>query len=269
MKTENRVSGEGGTAMKKALLGMLVLCYWCGMSHADPFNKEPKDHWPTQWVFYGTAFTNEWVTDPPYQRNIRFTFDNSADILAPIYQGTDDQVLQKSDFVDPKGPIEWFADDSFLGGQANRYGLMGIDNRQGTDNVSARITFHIDNWDHPREWKHMWTELIYRHSSDDTLVIHSTDYMDNHASASQPTGSPPIVEALGNNYLAWNRPQKIYPNPPWEEVSIILEVPPGQYAIIDEVHFATECVPEPATMGLVALAIAAVGVCRRRIQRRR
>ena len=59
---------------------------------------------------------------------------------------------------------------------------------------------------------------------------------------------------------------KIFPNPPWEELVTIVTVPVGSYIIIDELHLATECVPEPATMSLLALG--GFGILRRRRNRK-
>ena len=232
-----------------------------GAARADilvPFQNEPVDHWPNQWELpTGEWITNDWVTQP-------YHFDNGLDPWQAKYQGTDDPVLYPSDVLYPGTAFVWFDNDAdFQGdGVAKRFGLIGIDNRRGTDNVTSGIQFVIDNWDHPNEWKHIWKEILYfagpGFEEEEQLSV-----PDNYTTLEQTV----MNEDLGDNWAVLDVAYKVYPNPPWEQVTIIVRVPPGSFILADEIHFATECVvPEPAS---TLLTITGFGTALLALRRRR
>jgi len=249
--------------MGRHVLVFAVLVFAGASSRADPFNYEPTDLWPVQWSFHGAIIDNPWITPFPYQRNIRYTFDNGLDLSQVICQGSDDRVLHPSDWIQIEN-MTWFDNDAFIFGAARRYGLVGINNRQGTTAVTGSITFHIDNWDSPNDWKHVWQEFIDT-SSGGISVSYG---LDMPAGYEELTGGSLITHLLADGYTIRNDPDKIWPNPPWEEVVVEVSVNAGSYYLLDEAHIATECVPEPATLLLLgsggALLITALG--RRRSQ---
>ena len=251
---------------KRVYLVVLCVVFVPVLAWGDPFNYEPVDWWPDNWVLFdGTAVYNPWVTSKPYQRNIRYTFDDGQNMFLPIYQGYDDNKLKPSDYVESTPNIQWFADDVGFGaaGGAVRFGLVGIDNRQGTDNVTGWIKCHIDNWDSPNEWKHIWKEIIFT----------KTQPVLEEENVTLPAGYDLVAEQVlmaakdleDYNFLAVG--YKVWPNPPWEEIYLLAYVPAGGYILIDEVHFATECVPEPASATLVFLAAGSLLALRRRLRR--
>ena len=73
-----------------------------------------------------------------------------------------------------------------------------------------------------------------------------------------------VFADLGDNYVITVDAVKIFPNPPWEHLTTVVQVPVGSYILIDELHLATECVPEPATMMLRATGAAGGLTLRRR-----
>lgn len=251
---------------KRAYLVVMCVMFVPALAWGDPFNYEPVDWWPDNWVLFdGTTVYNPWVTPKPYQRNIRYTFDNGDNPVQVIYQGYDDDKLQSSDYVEHSSNIQWFPDDvGFQAPGANpRFGLVGIDNRQETDNVTGWIKFHIDNWDSPNEWKHIWKEIIFTRS----------EGVEEDENVTLPPGFDLVggqvviasKDLAGYNFLAVA--YKVWPNPPWEEILITVNVPAGGYVLLDEVHFATECVPEPASVTLALIGGTTLLVLRRRKRR--
>lgn len=255
--------------MKWILKTLIVAALLAPTVHANfissQFIHEPTDHWPDQWELpTGEWITNQWVTPLPYQRNIRYSFDNALDPWQPTYTGTDDPVLHPSDIVYPGTAFAWYDNDAdFQGdGVARRFGLIGIDNRQGTDNVISGIQVVIDNWDHPNDWKHIWKEIIY-FAGPGFEEEEQISVPDNYTTLEQTV----MNEDLGDNWTVLNVAYKVYPNPPWEQMTIIVYVPPGSFILADEIHFATECVPEPASVTLLVLGGGALLALRRRKRR--
>ena len=199
------------------------------------------------------------MTDPPYQRNIRYTFNSGASPWTPVYQGLDDNDLKGSDYVEHSDNWEWFASNGGFPEAEKHGGLIGIDNRQQQEAVTADVTFHIDNWDRDNEWKHVWEEMIFTQTSG-SFWGQEVRLPNGFSSA----GPRHVSQDVSGGYLLSNYAYKVLPNPPYEEIYFSFSVPAGGYLLIDEIHFATECVPEPATVTLAVLGGVLFAVRRRR-----
>lgn len=207
-----------------------------------------------------------WQTSFPYQRNIDWDFSSDPRTSSPHYEGYDDPYLYESDYVEFTGAVTWYASAPSDGAE-NYNGVIGIDNRSGTQVLSGTAVFRMDNWDRePADggWiKHIWEEVDVAWS----------EVYDIEQKVVVPTGYDIVWQDVWESWpwqidadrdiwriAAWI---KILPNPPWEEKVYEFTVEPGEFAFIDRLHIATECVPEPATIALLALG-AAVLLIRRR-----
>jgi len=225
-------------------------------------------------------YAPSWWTDFPYQRNIYWDFDyESAPEIpetgllpedgSPVYEGYDDGELLESDYVwiDPDGPVKWYPTVPGF----SRYGLLGIDNRQGTEILEGDIVIHLDN--HERDWpfKHVWKEIVYyEHDLTEPIsYLRETMGLDNGYTFDC---REPIIQVLTDGFERHNVWYEIQPNPYWEDIKFHFYADPGQLVVIDTLHIATECViPEPGTMILLgSLAIGLFGMAglRRRVTNR-
>jgi len=139
-----------------------------------------------------------------------------------------------------------------------RQGVLGIDNRQGTELLSGTINLHINNFDNLNPEKKVWDEIEYFLGGGATILhglypppgtTFSTSSILNHMNLADGG----IRENLGG---------MIQPNPLWEEIKIDFFVPVGGQAYLDFIEVATACIPEPATLGL--LSIVGLALLRRR-----
>lgn len=258
--------------MKHMLLSIAVVMLLSPVVCADPFVNRPEEHWP----FDGPPLYNPWVTPFPYQRNIRYDFATDVntwpqdpavprayDSLPGVnvtLQGTDDQILHPSDYIEWEG-LTWFPIDP-VGG--SKTGVIGIDNRQGVGPATGQIIFHLDNWDQRREFKHIWKEIIYDLCAEVGIEAKMEEILVLPEGFEVVAKEIVLDNPIGDGYRMENMAWKVWENPPWEEIIITLNVPVGSYAFIDDVHFATECVPEPASMTLAILGGGALLALRRR-----
>jgi len=190
-----------------------------------------------------------WQTPFPYQRNIMMDFN--ADPVGPVgpipgadYEGYDDPILWDSDFVTLTGDVRW---DPAKGG----IGIFG--------GGSGTITFHFDNWE--RDWpiKHFYEELIFK-----VEIVTGSIYQDfvTPDGLNMYTDSWDKVDNLGSGSYRLSIWAEFRPNPLWEEKVYTLSSPNGNI-YLDQLHVATECIPEPATMLLLGLG-ALAALCRKR-----
>ena len=239
-------------------LVVVVLMLLSTLTWAGPFLNPPEVHWP----FGDHPYNSPWVYAPEYQRDILYTFDNTLDRLKPVYNGLDDTELFESDLVEVNG-LQYFPVDNITGTQ--RVGIWGFDNRQGEDNFVGWMRFRIDNWTGNRA-KHVWKELVYR--------TPMPCYVTLHENITMPPGHELFasrlikINAFDDNWLAETVAWAVEPNPPWEDIYVVAYVPVGSWIMIDQVHFATECIPEPGTVSLAILGTTTLVWLKRRRRRR-
>ena len=194
-----------------------------------------------------------WYTSFPYQRNINMTFPvnpvasaNPDGIPGADYEGYDNPSLWPSDYVTFTPNVTWYASDANAGGAA----AIGIDNTSGDTLLTGTATFHIDDLDDSLPLKNFWLETLAVNS--DNATASASLFDPNNNPANFLGGYAP--SAYGSEYLTdveW----QITPNPIYEILDITFSVPAGDYALLTDVHIATECVPEPATVSLLATGL--------------
>jgi len=228
------------SALGKALcLSLLAVgCVSLANVQADPFVMPPETYSP------------DWQTSFPYQRNIYMDF-NVSPVAAPgngipgaVYEGYLDPTLKASDYVTLDGAAQWY--DSVPG--FTQTGLIGIDNRTGTSTLTGYLIFHIDNTTNTDNKKHVWEEF---------------DSFSNNGFGSgvqDPSGNwfdavYYHTQGASGNFSKNDFEYGHSPNPPWENVEFEVLVAPGQCALFDNLHIATECVPEPATLTLLGIGV--------------
>ncbi len=243
----------------RVMVCCLSVLWVCPAVYALPFIYPPED------PVWGAP---EWETGFPYQRNIMWDFDRDPSNTPPAgqyndpaydvhYEGTDDPNLWESDWVTFAGDVEWF----------ETLGRIGIDNTGGCTELEGSVTFHIDNWPDPQLLKHVWTEIeslqpmpfqncvVPTWGDIPGLLPPGYTEVDSDWWLEYDGVNPEVLE---NDWI-W-----IEPNPPWEEIRLDIYAPAGEAVYVDSVHIATECVPEPATVVLLALGGLPMLVPRRR-----
>jgi hypothetical protein len=207
-----------------------------------------------------------WTTQFPYQRNIYWDFSEDprgegGPLPGAIYEGEKDSSLWDSDFVEFFDGVSYFTDFGEFEGLIGIYGAG-----------AGEAIFHLDNLDTPY-LKHIYLEAVVINSSqipEDNwgppyLSLPSDYYEENlqywgyKFTKLEDIGIETSSEAW---YLSmWF---EVVPNPPFEEV--ILPFYPSsdnEYVLIDELHIATECIPEPATIFLLGCGLLAMGKTRK------
>jgi len=171
--------------------------------------------------------------------------DFNADPVGPVgpipgadYEGYDDPILWDSDFVTMTGDVRW---DPAKGG----IGIFG--------GGSGTVTFHFDNWERNWPMKHFYEELIFK-----VEIVSGSIYQDfvTPDGKNMYTDSWDKVDDLGGGSYRLCLWAEFRPNPLWEEKVYTLSSPNGNI-YLDQLHVATECVPEPATIVLLGLGMLA------------
>jgi len=237
-----------------ALGAMAVLLAAGDLARAEPFVNPPELNHPG------------WVGPFPYQRNILVGFDtdphfwpdhisspvpNARKALTPSvvhHEGTDDDQLYPSDWLggeaDPPGGgfTHWLATDTVT--NTDREGILVLET-EGAD-ATFTLVWNIDNWDRANEEKHFFAEAEYYTTGNLGLdeLISSTGQVELLA---------PHYELLADGWVRWSSWATLTPNPVWEQMvnTVVLEDP--GILMLDYMHIATECVPDPATMAILGL----------------
>jgi len=246
------VSGVLTVVTALATIGLCV-----AVAPAEPFVNPPEVNY------------DAWVTPYPYQRNILIGFDTDPHtwpdhITSPVtgarkaltpsvvhHQGTDDGQLYPSDWVGGQvepaggGGTGWLETDTITGTAREGILAMYVDD----PNTTVTLTWHIDNWDRPNEKKNVFLEAEYYSTG-------NMGFDEVISSTGQIEPLTPHEEDLPDGWVRWNSWATLTPNPPWEELVNHVTFETGQtpgMLLMDYVHIATECVPEPATCALLGL----------------
>jgi len=243
--------------MKKVIFVLITFLFSMGLvtstgklAMAHPFIHPPEFYAP------------DWQTVFPYQRNIYWDFDEMpvdgppGPLSDADYEGWLDQHLWSSDYVDLIGDVVW-----------DGYDTIGIG---GAGGGSGEAFFHLDNLINSNPVKHVYLEA--------TVINSDPDYPESF-------WGPPYLEVpqgytenpnywgyfwtdLGNNSWLLDMWFEITPNPSSEDIVLPFSVPSGEYVLIDDLHIATECVPEPFTMLLLGSGlIGLIGIERKKIRK--
>ena len=245
-----------------------VLLGAASSTHALLFNDPPEDNHP------------DWETVFPYQRNIFIGFDTdphdwprgdgepagSVDLTQDTvhHEGWDDPELYPSDWLDGSvtgnGYTDWVDTDP---SHTNRQGLLKLAVDAGEGGSTITLVWHIDNWNRLSDSKHFFVEAEY-YTTGNTGV----DELFSSVASSLPVTLTPHTTSLSGGWTRWWAEGTLLPNPEWEEMrnTVTFEGSATQdsYLLLDYMHIATECVPEPGSLWLLALGGAAVLMRRRR-----
>lgn len=213
-----------------AIIGLLVTS---GLAQADPFARPPETYAP----FWHKPF--------PYQRNINMNFAITpagvpgSGIPGAVYEGLLDPSLLSVDQVTFTGSVQWY------GSRLGRSGLIGIDNQTGTQPLSGTAVFHLGATSDP-DCLEVWLEESYG------LVGSLAHGVQVPFPIQSILLGGPSDEDLGSGWRLHNEEWQVYQGIPSSmDIVITFTAPAGQYALLDQLHIATE-VPEPGTLGLLA-----------------
>lgn len=230
---------------------------------ADPFIVPPESVLPPE----------DWTTAFPYQRNAMidfatdphtWPFDANAGApareLSPsvgnyILEGTHDPDYYDSDYlVWVPDQMQWFDTHPAAG---DRQGLIGVSNQE---NVEFTLNYHLDNVPTRNPVKHMWIEIEYYYSGTGTWSAAIVP------SIGKLTEAAVDQVQLQDGWYRWNGWAELKPNPLWEDIFVTVSTNPTASGtlLVDYIHVATECVPEPGTMALFGIGGVALVLLRRR-----
>jgi hypothetical protein len=175
-----------------------------------------RGQWSTTWQYW------EFLTSDPGP----LTPDGPGSLVYPP-----GGYLPSTHLVVTPGPgMQWFELDPLSG-------------RKGIWPLSGWIDVMVDNHNPPNLYKWMWVQITWRPMGVDNVpILSGFDPMHD------PAYPPRIVAEvpLGNDWTETTYEWRIYPNPPDEYFKI------GGMIKVDQLVIDTWCIPEPATLGLLA-----------------
>jgi hypothetical protein len=220
-----------------------IACALVDNVKADTFVSPPEVYMP------------RWQTTFPYQRNIYLGFDVNpaapagSGIPEAVYEGYLDPSLKVSDCVTLSGPAQWY--DTLPG--LTRTGFIGIDNRLGSNTLLGDVYIRLDNTTEPNHVKHLWTEWEGFYQGPGLGLAQEVQSPPDFAV--WPTTSVVNPYPIGDGFVRYNIGFEKSPNPTEETLRYQFYVGPGAIFVLDNLHIATECVPEPTTLTLLGVGI--------------
>ena len=193
-----------------------------------------------------------WQTTFPYQRDINMGFGMNpvaapgAGIPGALYAGTLDPSLKGSDYAQFSTGVQWYSYVTNTPGN----GVVGLFNNSGSAWRNGTATFRLDNTTVANQEKHLWLEFDWYADPGTNFVMASVTGLTGDE---WPTLGNPIYTDLPNGYVRQDIEFVTSPNPAWENVVFTFYVSPYSTVLLDNVHIATECVPEPALLALLGL----------------
>ena len=175
--------------------------------------------------------------------------------------------------------VTWEDRDAVSG----REGIIGFEPGAEDPDLWLYLTWHLDNLPSNNQEKNIWSEVIWRMTEGANVwtavsmpsgyVLSEFNGIDTGVAGFDPDlGSPLDTWGPGgtSRWWAWNFYAQIEPNPEWEELLMVIQVPGGSgdrtpsSLFIEEWHVATECVPEPGTFALFGLGAVGLVIWRRK-----
>jgi hypothetical protein len=230
--------------MKRAILmGVVLTLVLGGVGQADVFVNPPETTW-----------SPPWVTQFPYPRNIYWDFSTNpvggpSPNGAPgaVYEGWLDPVLKSSDSVTFTGAVQYYSTVTTNG--YTYTDAIGIVNT-GTTTLTGTAVFLLDDTTSAGV-KHIWVEDtgVAFGSGAQASIVPPAGYTASGEMnyTSEQISSSPLLYREDYGFV-------VNPNPPWEEWVVTFSVAPGGADLFTSLHIATECVPEPSTFTLAAVA---------------
>ncbi|MFQ3549065.1 MAG: PEP-CTERM sorting domain-containing protein [Armatimonadota bacterium] len=143
--------------------------------------------------------------------------------------------------------ITWYETSTLWEGKS---GFIGYDNTQGNSDVSLQLRIRINNYPDPNPLKKVKLQMsavgdvtAQLFGPDESFSVEGFDEFNTYYF------EPDLIWIYG----------EIKPNPHYEDILIIFNVPAGQYAFIDDLNICTACiVPEPGSFLALGTGIAAI-----------